>query len=320
VDAETSPSGCRLSVEVADTGIGIARADLQRLFLPFEQVGEKVFNQGTGLGLAISRQYVQLLGGTITVASEPGKGSTFRFVIPVEVAESGEAGMAGGPARRIIGFEGQVDDLRMLIVDDNIDNRHLFRSILGGFGFQLRDAADGQDGVRCFQEWRPHLIFMDRRMPGLDGLAAVRQIRQLPDGRDVVIIAVTAHAFTEERQEMLDSGCNDFLAKPFREDTLLGLIEKHLHLRVVHAAAAVPVSEADQRRILAAALGAVPMPVRKHLLRLVLEGQRDDLAEWAAGKEGLDGQARQIMAELMDTCRLDILLEILEPLIKPQGT
>jgi PAS domain S-box-containing protein len=316
LDAEPTPSGCLLRVEVADTGIGIAKADLERLFRPFEQVGEKVFNQGTGLGLAISRQYVQLLGGTITVSSDPGKGSIFRFAIPAGVADSGETGLSAASSRRVVGMETPVDNMRILIVDDNVDNRQLFRAILCGFGFQLREAVDGKDGVGAFQEWRPHLIFMDRRMPVLDGLAAVRQIRQLPGGQETVIIAVTAHAFTEERQEMLAAGCNDFLAKPFREETLFGLLEKHLHLRLVYAAAPTPISEAEQKRILATALGAFPEPVLKQLRRLVLEGQRDDLAEWAAGKEGLSGDARRIMLEMMDGCRLDLLLEVLEPLVK----
>jgi PAS domain S-box-containing protein len=317
LDAEPTPYGHRLLGEVADSGPGISKADQDRLFRPFEQFGEKRFNQGTGLGLAISRQYAQLLGGTISVNSDLGQGAVFRFAVPVGLAESGESRAITVPSRRAIGSESPVDDLRILLVDDNLENRHLFRSILSGFGFQLRDAIDGQDSVQKFQDWHPHLIFMDRRMPVMDGLEAVRRIRQLPGGQEVAIIAVTAIAFAGERQEMLEAGCNDFLAKPFSAEALFELLEKHLHLRLIYAGAPDPMPEAEQARILAAALQRLPGPVLQHLLRLVLEGQRDDLADWAAGSDALDEPPRQIMIGLMDACRLDVLLDILDPLVKP---
>jgi PAS domain S-box-containing protein len=312
-----------LAVEVRDTGIGIAESDRQRLFIPFEQVGDnKTFQQGTGLGLAICRQYVQLMKGEISVASAPGQGSCFRFTIPLKVADAGtEPGPQ--PAHRVVGIKTPVDKLRILIVDDNSDNRHLFRSFLEIFGFHLREAVDGHDGIMAFLDWQPHLVFMDRRMPVLDGLEAVRQIRQLPGGEHVIIVAVTAHALAEERRIMLAAGCDDFLAKPFQENQLFAILKKHLHLDLIYVdEMAAPMSEENRKRLLAASLGSLEPAVLRNVLRLAIEGQLDDLVDWATRETRLSAEAREIMLELLESCRFEVLQEILKALVdasQPSG-
>ena len=316
----STPPDLLLVVEVQDTGIGIAKADQQRLFVAFEQVGDdRAFHQGTGLGLAISRQYVQLMGGTISVTSDSGKGSCFRFSIPIKLVNANEVRNAG-VSRNVVGIETPVDNLRILIVDDNADNRLLFRSFLDSFGFQLREAVDGQEGVKAFLKWRPHLIFMDRRMPVLDGLEAVRQIRQLPGGQAVIIIAVTAHALSEERKVMVAAGCNDFLAKPFHGDQLFAILEKQLHLRLIYTdKAANAISEENQREILTSSLQALEPAVLQELFRMVTEGQLDELSQWVGNRNGLSQDACDIMLEYLESCRFDELLEILGSLVNPQG-
>ena len=231
--AQATADGQMLDVEVRDSGIGIAAGDLSRIFQPFEQIGTRM-TEGTGLCLAITRQYVQMLGGQIQVDSEPGQGSRFRFTIPVgSVSLAGAAGTlpAGRYPVRVIGPSA---DLRILIVEDQPENRLLIRRFLEPLNLQLREAPNGQSAVTIFQAWRPQLIFMDRRMPVLDGLEATRRIRALPSGGDVVIIAVSAHSFKEEQREMLAAGCNGFLGKPFGADEFLSLLKQQLHLEFVY--------------------------------------------------------------------------------------
>jgi len=217
-----------LLFEVADTGIGIAPADQYRVFEPFEQVGQK---EGTGLGLAITRQYVHLLGGTLALQSSEGSGSVFRFDVTFSAVRDLASLQMPHPLRRSGGGYANAADFRILLVEDHADNRYLLRSILEPLGFVVRTAADGAEGVRVFVEWCPHVVLMDRRMPVLDGLAATRAIRAQDGGAEVKIIAVTAQAFAEERQEMLEAGCDAFLAKPFREDDLLMELERLLPLQ-----------------------------------------------------------------------------------------
>ncbi|MEK7393540.1 MAG: response regulator, partial [Fibrobacterota bacterium] len=121
---------------------------------------------------------------------------------------------------------------RVLVVEDHPDNRYLLRSLLEPFGFQVRDASNGEEGLEAVLAWDPHLVLMDRRMPVMDGLAATRAIRALTLPRQPTIVAITAHAFKEEREEALVMGCDDFLAKPFVESEFFAMLEKHLSVGI----------------------------------------------------------------------------------------
>jgi PAS domain S-box-containing protein len=221
--------------EVEDSGPGIRQEDAERIFLPFVQLGDQAPAQtGTGLGLAICKQYVELMGGQIGVAGEPGKGSVFHFTIPVtvlpSVAEPGEETRHG----RILGLvEGQ-PRYRLLIAEDQQDNRLLLRRLLNPLGFELREASNGQEAVTLFEQWHPDLIWMDIRMPVMDGLQAVRRIRANKAGADTKIIALTAHALEEERGPIMAAGCDDLVRKPFREQELFDALARHLGLRFIY--------------------------------------------------------------------------------------
>ena len=232
--AEPAAAGHLLSIEVRDTGIGIKRDDLDRIFLPFEQTaGTAALTEGTGLGLTITRQYVEILGGRIVVESEPGKGSCFRFTIPAGRCDPDSARLPPGldyPVR----IAGPATVVRALIVEDQPENRLLIRHFLEPLDFQIREAVNGQEALAVFQEWQPQVIFMDRRMPVLDGLEATRKIRTLSGGAETVIIAVSARSFKEEQLEMLAAGCNGFIAKPFGSGDIMALLKQHLHLEFVY--------------------------------------------------------------------------------------
>ena len=218
VRVSTEPPGPapeRLRFEVADTGIGIARADLARLFTPFEQADGPLSRRygGAGLGLSISRQLVELMGGTIGVDSTPGVGSTFWFTVPVgEPAADGAAPAADDAAedalrRRFAGT-------RVLLVEDDAVNREALRGLLQHAGLAVDEAADGVQAVEAAARHVYALVLMDIHMPRMNGLEATRVLRADPRYAGVPVLAITADAFGGERQTCLDAGMSDRLGKP----------------------------------------------------------------------------------------------------------
>lgn len=206
-----------LIIEVEDSGRGISAEDQKRLFQPFVQLGKQAGdNQGTGLGLSITRQFVQLMGGTIIVESTPGKGSLFRIELPLSEVKDEEVNLPQTVGRgEVIGLAPDQPDFRILIVEDQHENQLLLTQLMQRVGFTAKVADNGEQAVKLFQSWQPHLIWMDRRMSGMDGLDATKLIRTLPGGKEVKIVAVTASAFVEERAELLAAGMDDFVRKPY---------------------------------------------------------------------------------------------------------
>jgi PAS domain S-box-containing protein len=228
----------RLYFEVEDTGMGIAPDELEILFDAFAQTESgRQSQQGTGLGLAISREFVRLMGGDLTVTTQIGKGSTFRFDLPlVTCAETVEPNastvkvLPQGNKQRAIGLaEGQ--HYRLLVVDDNRESRQLLVKILETLDFEVQQAENGQAAIAIWQSFAPHLIWMDLRMPVMDGYEATRLIKSQPQGQETVILALTASAFEEERAIAIAAGCDDFIRKPFREEELFEKMAKYLGVR-----------------------------------------------------------------------------------------
>ena len=216
-----------ICVEIQDTGPGISSEDQQRLFRHFEQIKtDRQTGTGTGLGLAISREFARLMGGDITVSSEAGKGSTFVICLPLKTGDASAVPATAAP-RQVHALQAGQGSYRVLIVDDVEENRQLLQHLLGPIGFATRVACNGAEAVTSFDQWKPHLILMDFRMPVMDGDEAIRRIRSKPGGASVVIIAVTASALDENRQELMAAGANDFIGKPFREAELFGKIHDH---------------------------------------------------------------------------------------------
>jgi len=229
-----SAQRARLRFEVEDTGPGIRAEDRERIFFPFVQLGNQAPTEaGTGLGLAISKQYIELMGGRIDVASEPGKGSVFHFEIPVVVRPEGETPAELGRGRIIGLAEGQ-PRFRLLIAEDQPENRLLLHKLFEPVGFELRDAENGQEAVALFDEWHPHLIWMDIGMPVMDGLEAARRIKDTEAGTRTKIIALTAHALEEERKPILEAGCDELVRKPCREQELFEVMARHLGLKYLY--------------------------------------------------------------------------------------
>ncbi|MFZ2956705.1 MAG: PAS domain S-box protein [Candidatus Ozemobacteraceae bacterium] len=230
---DRSGSTLRLMVEVEDTGEGIAKEDIGKLFRPFEQAESgKRSQSGTGLGLAISREFVRLMGGDISISSQLNKGSIFRFEINLEEVQEEEKGKTD--SRRVTGLQPGQQICRVLIADDKDDNRALLFQMLGRIGFDVREVVNGEQAVREFEKWQPHLILMDTRMPVMNGLEAIKRIRASGNGKQVKIISVTASAFSEDREKAMQVGADDFLGKPFREEVLLEKIRTLLAIEYVY--------------------------------------------------------------------------------------
>ena len=220
---------------IEDTGVGIDPAEIDRLFEPFVQSKQpRAFQEGTGLGLPISRQFVQLLGGELTLDSMPELGSTFTFTIPVQLVDATQV-TATIPTPTIIGLAPAQPTYRLLVVEDSAPNRQLLVQLLQAVGFDVREAVNGEEAIAQWETWQPHLIWMDMRMPVLDGYEATKQIRTREAAPTTVIIALTANAFEEERAKVLQAGCNGFVRKPFREAELLETIAAHLGVHYIYA-------------------------------------------------------------------------------------
>ena len=216
-------------------GPGHFADDQEKLFRHFEQTktGQQA-GTGTGLGLAISREFVRLMGGTITVNSQVGKGSVFLIHLPLKEGEA-QAVQAKDKPRHVLRLEAGQAKCRVLIADDVEDNRQLLAQLLAPVGFEIRLATNGAEAVDEFEEWRPHLILMDFRMPVMDGHEAIRRIRSMAGGKDPKIIAVTASAMDENRVELLAIGADDFISKPFREAELFQKIHAQVGVEYVYA-------------------------------------------------------------------------------------
>ncbi|MEG3925030.1 MULTISPECIES: response regulator [unclassified Microcoleus] len=221
--------------EVEDTGIGIATAEIDTLFDAFVQTqsGRKAAD-GTGLGLTITKKYVQIMGGNIRAKSVVGEGSSFKFNIRVFAAISSEITVA--TLQRVIGLEADQPIYRILAVDDNPDNRLLLLKMLQPIGFEVREAENGYQAVELWESWQPHLIWLDTRMPVMDGFEAVQQIRykEKQTQWQTVIIALTASTFEERKDEIIAAGCDDFVRKPFQEQILFDKMACYLGVRYLY--------------------------------------------------------------------------------------
>ena len=211
---------------VSDTGRGIAKMDMGRLFTPFEQIESRRFDaKGTGLGLAISQQLLALMKSSLQVSSHVNEGSEFWFDLQVDVVK--ETAVASSQSPTVISGVGTPAP-RILIVDDSAFNRAFLADVLAPVGFTIEEADCGTEAVRKNSIFQPHLIFMDLRMPQMDGLEATAAIRKADVNSDPVIVAISASAFDEDQRKSLEAGCNYFMSKPVDITHLLLLLEEQL--------------------------------------------------------------------------------------------
>jgi signal transduction histidine kinase/ligand-binding sensor domain-containing protein/CheY-like chemotaxis protein len=254
-----------LIFEVEDTGIGIALEDQARIFDVFVQAGRASTQQGTGLGLSICRQFVGMMGGSIRVQSTPGEGSIFRVELPVERAEESNEVAEDEDLGQVVGLVPGQPEYRILVVEDKKENWLLLQRLLEDAGFQVQVAEDGALGVEMFRIWKPHLIWMDLRLPVMGGMEAAREIRAMDGGLRVKIVAISASAFDQQRQEVLAAGLDDFVRKPYRREEIFDCMAHHLGVRYLHGEALRGAPTDPVAALRGEALAALPQQLREEL-------------------------------------------------------
>ncbi len=310
-EPEGDKRSLRLVFEVEDSGPGIPESELERIFDSFQQ-GQAVANAGgTGLGLAISRRFVEMMGGRLMVESVVGKGSIFRFDVPCEEAEALPK-IEEPRFRRVVGLGPGTGPWRILVVDDVASNRNLLHAILAPLGFELRDAQNGQEAIDIFQEWSPHAVLMDMRMPVMDGYEATRRIRATEAGRTTPIIALTASAFKDAEEEVLATGVSAYIRKPFRPEELYEALGRCLNLRYVYAEEeGVLPDRPKERGLTPDSLAPLPRELLRAMREAVAKGDIIRLEELISETEPLYNEVAQglkTLAQRYDYRKLKELL------------
>ena len=304
-----------LTASVQDTGFGLTGEEQGSLFAPFTQASRGLHSQeGTGLGLAISRKFARLMGGDITVSSQRGQGSIFRFEIPVEAGDSGVA-IRPRALRRVVALQRDQEAPRILVVDDKPENRDWLMKLLSAIGFSVGGAENGEAAIRRWEEWSPSLILMDVHMPVMGGLEATRRIKADVRGKGTIIVALTASAMDDDRREVAQSGVDDFVAKPCNEDELLEKMRALLHIAYEYEEP----GGADRQPVTASAaqrteqLGQLPPELIDELRAATLSGSKRRLDQLIAKvRASADAGAADALQELADRYQYDALIGLLE--------
>ncbi|NEZ54246.1 ATP-binding protein [Adonisia turfae] len=342
VDSAQQPT---LHLDIEDSGPGIPKEDLEQLFVPFEQTtaGHKI-KQGSGLGLSITDKFVNLMGGKITASSTVGLGTCFQVSLPIEIADS-ESFPVQRYTEKVVGLVPDQPDYRMLIVDDEPDNCLVMLDLLRPVGLSVRKASNGQEAIETWKEWQPHLIWMDLRMPEMDGYEATRWIREeaekaeaeeverdnsklkTQNSKSPIIIALTASVFEGKQELMRQAGFDDFVLKPFQEESIWKKISEHLGAEFVYDSVSVPPNltnattpEPVTTDELAAALKAMPTEWVSELKQAAssLKGKRVKqlLSEISVTSNGaLNKRGNAIVARfnaLVENYQFDEIISLLE--------
>ena len=306
-----------LDFVVEDTGAGISPEEINTLFDNFVQTQTgRDSQQGTGLGLPISRRFVQLLGGDITVRSQPNLGTVFQFHIVVRSVKIVEA-PTNKLCQRVVNLAADQPAYRILVVDDKEENRQLLAKLLSSVGFQVQEATDGYAAIELAETFAPHLILMDIQLPSIDGYEATRQIRVKSQGKETIIIAISASVFEEERQHVLAAGCDDFIPKPCSEDTIFDKISQYLGVQYVREDAS-PSLRSDPLLMPARIAEALAFMPREWLQRIHLAARCADEDEiFRLLKEIPDSQAllAEQLANFVNSFHLDRIIELTKSLL-----
>lgn len=303
----------QIHFDVIDTGLGIAESELDRLFEAFTQTqaGTEI-QEGTGLGLPIAQKFARLLGGDIRVRSREGKGSTFSFDIWVGAALAMEV-LETKPKHQVIALANNQIQYRILVVDDRPSNRILLVKLLQPLGFAVKEAENGKRAIEIWETWEPHLIWMDMRMPVMDGYEATQYIKRTIKGNATAVIALTASALEEEKAIVLSAGCDDFVRKPFREEELFETMAKHLGVRYVYDDTDRQTQHKKQNSILdSGGLRLMPEPWRKRLYQAAIDLDDDEILTLVAEIPADYADLAKAIANLVNQFRIDKIIELIE--------
>lgn len=228
----------QIRFQIFDTGIGMSPDQLEKIFLPFEQVGKAgQRSEGTGLGLAISQRIAELMGSKIQVQSHLGEGSVFQLDLPVQVPLDADSGLSPewqptANYQKIIGIQGKIPNI--LIIDDDRYHCSILTNLLQQIGCRTLEANDGQEGLKMAIEHYPDLILLDLTMPNMDGWELMVHLQGNPQTNPIPIVVSSASVFEENRQRCLEAGAAAFLSKPLQIDELFDKLRSLLHLEWIY--------------------------------------------------------------------------------------
>ncbi len=310
-----------LQFVIEDSGSGIAEEKLATIFDPFVQAGgSKELTAGTGLGLAISRNFIMLMGGGISASSREGHGSTFRFNIPVQPA--GERDVRSMlSTKRVMGLAPDQPQYRILIVEDRLENRLLLRKLLQIVGFEVLEAENGKEGVAIFEAEHPDFIWMDIKMPVMDGYEASRIIKQSRVGRKTPVIALTASALEEQRQNILDAGCDDVVSKPFREEEIFSTLEQYLGVQYIYDDREGPEIQVENERKVVKSLNgnerlSLPEEIMIELAKAALELDGDTCLQIIDQVRPINNSIADVFTQLVEDFRFEELHKLVDDAIE----
>jgi len=298
--------------EISDTGPGIAENELPTIFEAFIQTESgRQSMQGSGLGLPISKQFINLLGGNINVSSKLGKGSVFTFDIQVRLAEV-ILPQRTRPTQQVIGLQPGHHTYRILLVEDVEENRLLLLKLFSPIGFEVRTANNGEEAIIMWKKWRPHLIWMDMLMPVMDGYEATKRIKAMPGGDQTIIIAITANAFSDAQIATLEAGCDDYIAKPYREEILFEKMAQHLNIEYCYRYQSPSFSDysSTQYVLTPDSLKVMPLTWINQLHQASLTMDEALIAELIQQIPATEENLIQNLNNLVDNFRLDLLLNL----------
>ncbi len=298
------PITTNIQFEIRDTGIGMSPEGLEKIFQPFEQVGNQKHNaEGTGLGLAISNTIIKLMGSQIQVQSEVGIGSTFFFDLELPISLEWKQGAINPTGERLVGYQGEPQTI--LVVDDKWENRSVLINLLEPIGFTVFEASDGQQGFAKALEIKPNLIITDIVMPVMDGYQLIQQIRSSEILKMIPVIVSSASVSSMDRQRSLDVGGDDFLTKPVQVDELFQMLHKNLQLTWVYQSTlsgdeSLLSSTPEVAAAQSTPLVIPPLDELNQLLRLAQQGRLKKLSEVAKALEEQDPKYQPLVQHLLD--------------------
>ena len=302
---------CFIVIEVEDTGLGIDPARQAKIFEPFVQGVDEPVRRGTGLGLSICKKYTDFMGGTIELESEVGKGSLFRVRLPAEIAEVADFKAPVDDKPRVIGLSPTQKTWRILVADDNRANLLLLKSLLKVVGFYVLEAKNGKEAVEAFKKESPDLIWMDMRMPVMDGYEATRKIRNLAGGEAVKIVAITASAFKEQRPDILAAGCDEVVYKPFLNREIFETMARLLDIQYRYAEEGKEATRKEKINLTADMLADLPGELLQELRETTLALNREAAFEVIARMANHAPEVAAGLRELVDYYQMVQLRDLL---------
>ena len=316
-DTQSDGRDMVLQFTVSDSGVGIAPDEMAALFAPFEQTASgRALQTGTGLGLSISRAYAQLMDGDITVESKLGEGSAFTVEVRVTAVNAVKTAVVATQTEQsyenVANLLPQQGEIRLLVVDDSEASRFALKELLLSADFAVHTAANGEEAVAEWAAWRPHLIWMDKRMPIMDGREAARRIKSSPDGQETIIIALTGSVLdnAETIHDMMD--CDDFIVKPYRIAELFEKIAQHLGVKYEYRMVAPAQASLIDICLTRDDLRLFPAEWRKALHDAIVQGRAERVLDMIEEISIVQPEIAAALMVLVEEFRFDELVALTE--------